>query len=462
MKRAMQRILPLLLAAVMLFSVMPTPITAADGAPLPGDEQSGELELSPEGDGAPASITVAMLDALDEAVLFQSFEAGEIATQAQVTLPDALTGQDESGEALAIEGLEWTCTGRADDPDAPAAFDPQTPGAYTFTATLPQGYTLAEGVALPDITVTVRAQEAAVTAQDMYDVVFVVYGESTNPIPNATVTILRDGTKVQSGKTDEYGTARFALPEGEYTAEVAEVAFKGKYYAATQVDFSVPIPEDLWIGLNTLPTFTDGAFRYQVTSASLQQAEVIGLAGPAPANGLNIPATASDGTNTYSVTSIGDRAFEATGISGTLTIPASVTTIGSNAFFCCAGITGLQLPATGNLTVIGNEAFWGSGISGTLTIPASVTVIGDSAFRNTGLSGTLTIPSSVTVIGDSAFEGTGLSGTLTIPASVTTIGHMAFYRCGGITGLSLPATGSLTIGGSAFEGTGLSGTLTIP
>ena len=61
-----------------------------------------------------------------------------------------------------------------------------------------------------------------------------------------------------------------------------------------------------------------------------------------------------------------------------------------------------------------------------VTIPASVTSIGDYAFYGcTGLT-SVTIPASVTSIGDYAFYGcTGLT-SVTIPASVTSIGYCAF------------------------------------
>ena len=162
------------------------------------------------------------------------------------------------------------------------------------------------------------------------------------------------------------------------------------------------------------------------------------------------------------LTGIEECAFYGTGLTGTLTIPPSVTSIGNAAFYGCAGIAGLSLPAMGSLN-IGNYAFWGTGLTGTLTIPPSVTSIGYAAFSTvSGITG-LSLPEAGKLsIGSYAFSETGLTGTLTIPPSVSSIGNAAFYGCAEITGLSLPATGSLSIGESAFWGTGLTGTLTIP
>jgi len=207
-----------------------------------------------------------------------------------------------------------------------------------------------------------------------------------------------------------------------------------------------------------------------------------------PANGIpqNAFGTTAIGGNTIlksiampaSVTSIGDDAFFACGgLTGPLTIPSTVTSIGKCAFLGCRGFTGsLTIPSsvtyigdtafgscdgfTGSLTIpssvtsIGGGVFSGcSGFTGLLTIPSSVTSIGDAAFKDcTGFIGPLTIPSLVTSIGDAVFLGcSGLTGSLTIPSSVTSIGFAAFYNCIGFTG-SLTIPSSVTfIGAAAFQ-----------
>ncbi len=142
----------------------------------------------------------------------------------------------------------------------------------------------------------------------------------------------------------------------------------------------------------------------------------------------------------------------------------SVTNIGSEAFYNCAGLTNITLP--NNVTNIGNFAFSGCTGLTNITIPKNVTNIGVRAFDGcTGLtsinvdsqnsqyhsvdnclietaSKTLiagcknsVIPDdgSVTSIGWSAFSGcTGLT-SITIPDSVTSIGDSAFLNCDGLT-----------------------------
>jgi uncharacterized repeat protein (TIGR02543 family) len=167
-----------------------------------------------------------------------------------------------------------------------------------------------------------------------------------------------------------------------------------------------------------------------------------------------------------SVTSIGSAAFSGcSGFTGALTIPSSVTSIGERTFYNCSGLTGaLTIPSS--VTSIESEAFYGcSGFTGALTIPSSVTSIGNFTFSGcSGLTGALTIPSSVTSIGNNVFNNcSGFTGALTIPSSVTSIGSYVFHNCSGLTGaLTIPSSVT-SIDSYAFKGcSGLTGALTIP
>ena len=115
------------------------------------------------------------------------------------------------------------------------------------------------------------------------------------------------------------------------------------------------------------------------------------------------------------------------GNGGHVTIPNSVTSIGSSAFSNCSGLT-------------------------SVTIPNSVTSIGNSAFRNCSGLTSVTIPNSVTSIGSSAFSGCNGLTSVTIPNSVTSIGNYAFKNCSGLTSVTIPNTVT-SIGEDAFYGT---------
>lgn len=83
------------------------------------------------------------------------------------------------------------------------------------------------------------------------------------------------------------------------------------------------------------------------------------------------------------MTSIGTFAFANTGLTSVV-IPANITEIKSGTFQE-AKLTYISLP--GNLTAIRNKAFYNNGTTiGTLSIPASVTSIGDNAFDKTTIN----------------------------------------------------------------------------
>ena len=125
-----------------------------------------------------------------------------------------------------------------------------------------------------------------------------------------------------------------------------------------------------------------------------------------------------------------------------------VTSIGSNAFYDCKGLTSVTIP--NSVTSIGNGAFAGCYGLTSVTIPNSVTSIGDSAFSGCYGLTSVTIPNSVTSIGNYAFYGCKGLTSVTIPNSVTSIGNYAFYGCKGLTSVTIPNSVT-SIGNYAFQ-----------
>ena len=137
------------------------------------------------------------------------------------------------------------------------------------------------------------------------------------------------------------------------------------------------------------------AVTYRGTSESQYSNEYTGA--------VTIPATVTYNGKTYSVTSIGSNAFrECSGLTS-ITIPNSVTSIGDFAFQLCSGLTSVTIP--NSVTAIGDYAFAYCSSLTSVTIPNSVTSIGSYAFCYCKGLTSITIPNSVTSIGSDAFSG---------------------------------------------------------
>lgn len=126
------------------------------------------------------------------------------------------------------------------------------------------------------------------------------------------------------------------------------------------------------------------------------------------------------------VTAIADRAFYGHTITS-VTIPDSVTSIGTESFSCCDSLTSITLGK--DLKSIGNGAFYKCRRLKAISIPSSVTSIGERAFSGCmGLSSS-TIPDSVMSIGDYAFSDCMELTSVTIGKGVISIGEKAFNNC---------------------------------
>ena len=134
-----------------------------------------------------------------------------------------------------------------------------------------------------------------------------------------------------------------------------------------------------------------------------------------------------------SVTSIGSYAFKNCSGLTAVTIPDSVTSIGSGAFDDCSGLTTVTI---GNgVTSIGWYAFYDCSGLTAVTIGNSVTSIGREAFRDCSKLTAVTIPDSVTSIEREAFKGCSGLTAVTIGNGVTSIGNDAFYNCSNLDSL---------------------------
>lgn len=202
---------------------------------------------------------------------------------------------------------------------------------------------------------------------------------------------------------------------------------------------------------------------------------------------VNIPSE----INGTPVTTIGNAAFRDSSVTS-VTIPASVTEIGSNAFAGCTNLTIVNYAGDwSNLTIqSGNPAvqdaanaplfdfaftpdntavivtnYKYNGAAADVTIPSRyqgkpVTEIGRAAFFNSAVT-SVTIPDSVTSISDEAFINCPKLTNISIPNSVTYIGFSAFSSCTSLKSITLPSSLSF-ISGALFLGCSQLTTIHIP
>ena len=202
-----------------------------------------------------------------------------------------------------------------------------------------------------------------------------------------------------------------------------------------------------------------------------------------------LPSTISS----WPVTKVGEDALKDNTTITSVTIPASVTEIGSNAFAGCTNLTSVNyigdwsnltiqsgnpavqdaanaplfdfefIPPDNTAVIVTNYKY--NGAAADVTIPSRyqgkpVTTIGHAAFFNSAVT-SVTIPDSVTSISDEAFINCPKLTNISIPNSVTYIGFSAFSSCTSLKSITLPSSLSF-ISGALFLGCSQLTTIHIP
>lgn len=131
------------------------------------------------------------------------------------------------------------------------------------------------------------------------------------------------------------------------------------------------------------------------------------------------------------LTTIGNAAFSNHSNLSYISIPASVTGIGHNAFEGCTNIEDIYFKSNSALTSIGNAAFYNCSNFITIDIPSGVASIGANAFQNCSSMSTIDFGSgsALTSINNSTFQNCTSLYKITIPDQVTSIGANAFNGC---------------------------------
>lgn len=167
-------------------------------------------------------------------------------------------------------------------------------------------------------------------------------------------------------------------------------------------------------------------------------------------DGLLIYPAGREGTSydvPASVTSIGENAFIRSKLEE-VSLPSGLKTIDRSAFFYCDSLRELELPE--GLEVIGDDAFAYCTALTSINIPGSVRSIGSNAFVwCDSLTSPIVLPDGLERIEPYTFWGCMALPSVSIPASVREIGESAFGNCSAMGTVKLP-DGLETIGSAAF------------
>ena len=158
--------------------------------------------------------------------------------------------------------------------------------------------------------------------------------------------------------------------------------------------------------------------------------------------------------NGKEVTIIGANAFSGSVASGTgsIVIPASVTTIEEGAFTGRGSLQSVTFEEGSELTTIEAFAFSGCQQLKEVDLPEGLETIGNCAFFNCDALTKIDIPASVTSIGEQTFDNSGLKTVNFADNShLEEIGYAAFKNCYYLTEVTIPASVT-TIGNETFSG----------
>ena len=380
-----------------------------------------------------AGYIISEISPLDETVVRQHiFMNGEGA--ASPILPTSLEAvayqANQEPQLVTIEGITWTAT---------PEYDPAIPGEYIFTPTLPQGYTLAQDVELPMITVVVEMNETTslyASGEVIEDVEIELEG--------FTYTFDLDTVNNTACMTD------ISEPALESTVTVPQTfEYNGEVYTTTELWwYAFPSKRKKVTGLILPDTLLDANVTFS-KFPNLTELTIPGSVKNFDGDFQNMDKlqslTFSEGVEEISASSMVNYCTALT----TVNLPSTLKRITATSVF--GGASALQNISLPDDLVITHGSLFSDCIALTsVDLPASITEIPASTFSGCTNLQSVTAQGTITSIGSSAFnECTNL---MTIPdlSQVTNIGEYAFEKCESLTG---PVDlGNVTnMGGYAFS-----------
>lgn len=167
------------------------------------------------------------------------------------------------------------------------------------------------------------------------------------------------------------------------------------------------------------------------------------LAAPTATTGIytgdiTVPATFVDGEFTYTVVAVAKEAFQNSAATSVV-LPATVTSIGANAFAGSTALTSVSVDGVNALTTIDTGAFDGCSALTSFLLPANPTKIADRTYAGTAIA------------------------AIDLPASIKSIGEEAFADCNALTAVTVNTIYPLEITENVFSTAAYqNATLTVP
>lgn len=153
-----------------------------------------------------------------------------------------------------------------------------------------------------------------------------------------------------------------------------------------------------------------------------------------------------------SLESIGEYAFHNCSALASIQLPSGLESIGKHAFYNCSALTSIQF--SDSLGTIGEYAFYNCKALSTIQIPESVQSLGERVFENCSGLTSATLPKGLKSIPAYLFLKCSALAEVVLPVSLEIIGGSAFKECASLTQISLPE-GLSVLSGGAFDGSGL-------
>lgn len=256
-----------------------------------------------------------------------------------------------------------------------------------------------------------------------------------------SVTIPASVQKIDFGAfMDCWSLETVTFAEGSELTEIGESAFGGcEMLSSITLPASLKtIGESAFSGCSALTSITLPEGLVSIGGSAFSSCGFSSIVIPSTVTSIGGQAFNGTGSADGSVTFADGSAYNVVNETtfycsnfGTIILPDCITEIKQEGICECPNLKSLPLADKSNLTTLGDMAICECPSISSLVIPASVTTIGGNAFNQTGSAdGCLTFAEGSIYTGENdieAFKGTYF-GTVVLPESMTTLGEYSFWN----------------------------------